>query len=408
MSINNIRLERHSYVNNRGQVTLFMLYYFGREKFRKKLGKVDIEDLDIYEQKINKPEKNIGIISMYKSVRKKFIEAYLAMDDADCRPTVPNFKRFYNAREKEIVIDTRPVVADFKEWAYKAQGVSNKRLRKAVLSVLNNYDKHLTYPKINEQFVEDFSISMMEGRTTNLNKKATNQTVKTYLAVIRKFLKDTERLGYHKSEFHKYMMEVFSDLYKVVKKRRSPLESSELTVLRTYAMELPKGKIQKNLDAFLLECCLGLRNSDIIGLKEMDIISREGRKYVKKHMKKTTKESQLLYIGEFAQEILDRNPGLFKSVNNKSVIATIRKICKEVGIDREVKRSYTVGKRLVEEVDPFYKVIDTHTARYTYASLYYASTKDIIGMKNQLGHSNIETTMRYHNSNEISHFEVLG
>lgn len=141
------------------------------------------------------------------------------------------------------------------------------------------------------------------------------------------------------------------------------------------------GPYKKCLTMFLFSCFTGLRYSDIVDLEYSDIINN----HIIKTMVKTERVSartiniplvpQALLIIENMKENDPYGMGkVFDSITNQALNRYLKSIFKLIGIKRHVTM---------------------HSGRHTFGTIYFKKTKDLIALKNLLGHSKVEQTMVY-------------
>lgn len=121
-------------------------------------------------------------------------------------------------------------------------------------------------------------------------------------------------------------------------------------------------------EIFLLECFTGLRYSDIIKLTCNDL--HDDKIFV---VTKKTNDPIIINLNDYSRAIIERRISNLKSgllFPKKRMIATviahIRKICKEVGIDTNVTITFIKGGKRVSTCKPKYELLATHTGRRTF------------------------------------------
>lgn len=221
--------------------------------------------------------------------------------------------------------------------------------------------------------------------TLNLSKvrkhiasKVSGNSPCTYMAILKAFLADYKDEGIIPCK----------DPNKELWARRVPsqnvyLTEYEISLIDNYE---PKNNCEEDVKAaFLIECYLGARRSDVLSITSDNIV--DGRiSYVSK---KTHTECSVP-IHNNLMKYLHHKPS--KERDRAVANRVIQRICKEVGITGEV-RIYYHGE-LVKR--PKYKFVGSHTARRSFCSNLAKRGVDIYTIASLAGHSqNIVMTQRY-------------
>ena len=221
--------------------------------------------------------------------------------------------------------------------------------------------------------------------TLNLNKvrehireSVAGNSACTYLAILKAFLaryKDEEIIPCKTPA-------------KELKAKRLPsqnvfLTESEIELIEKYK---PKTDCERDVKAaFLIECYLGARRSDVLELNSDNIV--DGRIV---YVSKKTHTQCSVPIHKNLMKYLNYKP---KKTHDRAVAnRTIQKICQNVGIIDEVQIFYH-GKM---QKKPKYKFVGSHTARRSFCSNLAQRGVDIYTIASLAGHSqNITMTQRY-------------
>lgn len=161
------------------------------------------------------------------------------------------------------------------------------------------------------------------------------------------------------------------------------LTEDEISLIENYE---PKNNCERDVKtAFLIECYLGARRSDVLSITSDNIV--DGRiTYVSK---KTHTECSVP-IHKNLLKHLNYKPA--KERDRAVANRVIQRICKDVGITAEV-RIYYHGE-LVKR--PKYEFVGSHTARRSFCSNLARRGVDIYTIASLAGHSqNITMTQRY-------------
>lgn len=176
--------------------------------------------------------------------------------------------------------------------------------------------------------------------------------------------------------------------HKVLKAKKVPSQHVYLTEEEIERIERyqPKNDCERDVKAaFLIECYLGARRSDVESITEENIV---GERIV--YISKKTHVECSVPIHKNLLKYLRYIPT--KTHPRNSSIKIIQRICKIVGIDKETRIFYH-GKM---QTRPKYGFVGTHTARRSFCSNLARHGADIYTIAALAGHeSNITTTQRY-------------
>lgn len=196
---------------------------------------------------------------------------------------------------------------------------------------------------------------------------------------------------------------------KTVKAPKFPLFPEELATLRAYT---PHNDFHAMvLDAFLLACETGLRYSDIEQLQAGHIHSHiAGDQVIKYISLNNIKGDDInnMPLSNNAISILDRysveEGCIFPFSHSQVVSKTLKKILahKDVNINRPCEVVTIKINKTKREMQPLHNIISFHTARNTYITRLLSANLAPAFVKDNVGHSDIETTMGYFRNDDIA------
>jgi len=219
-------------------------------------------------------------------------------------------------------------------------------------------------------------------------------SARTYAAMVKSLLNDYK----DEVELPKNFEEVLT--VKNVKSINVFLNEADIKKFAGYA---PKTKREKYAYCvFLLGCLTGARHSDLIKFTKGNIV-----------------ESNLVYMSEKSntKTFVPISPIVVRlindlkdteSLNEGNYNSTVRKICKTVRINDNVK-VFRAGKSLESEKWQF---ISSHTARRSFATNLYLLGADLFAISKMMGHADTGMTegyiccgLREQNENVMSYFK---
>ena len=209
-------------------------------------------------------------------------------------------------------------------------------------------------------------------------KRVSGNSACTYLAVLKAFL----------SHYEDEKLIPCKNPAKELKAKRVPsqnvfLTEDEIELIEGYE---PKTECERDVKAaFLIECYIGARRCDVLGLSAKNI--SDGRIV---YVSKKTHVECSVPIHKNLMKYLKHKPakGHDRAVANR----TIQRICRDVGIVAEVQIFY--HGRLQKR--PKYEFVGSHTARRSFCSNLAQRGVDIYTIAALAGHNqNIIMTQRY-------------
>lgn len=171
------------------------------------------------------------------------------------------------------------------------------------------------------------------------------------------------------------------------------LTSEELKLIEEIDLS-GKPHFEQARDIFLCGCYTALRFSDYSRLKGEYIVQKEGDYYIDMITKKT-KQRVIIPVKPLIIDILRKyNNQLPKSYEQK-VNAYIKLIGEMCGINSEIEVKTNQGSKVKIKFIPKYKLIMTHTARRTGATLLYKHNVNTLDIMKITGHKTEKTLLNY-------------
>ena len=197
--------------------------------------------------------------------------------------------------------------------------------------------------------------------------------------------------------------------YKEFKRLLQNTDSVALTLEELHQieqLELPTGhKLHAVRDIFLLQCYTGLRYSDVVKLRPVNL--KDDVLIV--NTVKTADDLKLPLLPQ-ALAIMRRCPEKgFPSFKNRHANKCIRQLCGLAGIDESTLMVEHRGKERIENVAPKHEFITTHTGRRTFVTLSLERGVRPEVLMRITGHKDIRTMQRYVKMTEkVTRNEFLG
>lgn len=156
------------------------------------------------------------------------------------------------------------------------------------------------------------------------------------------------------------------------------------------ALDLSHDKFLENVrDAFILQCYIGCRFSDLVRLTEDNITDGSYIEYIPQKTRGRNCRVVRVPLHPNAQKIIQAHTklGVFRALKTKCGVTyncKIKQICKLAGIDRKV--IIINPSTRMEEIRPLYEVVSSHTARKTFIGNLYKKVRDPNIIASMSGH----------------------
>lgn len=230
----------------------------------------------------------------------------------------------------------------------------------------------------NEVTWDDMTSLNLDRICEYISNKVTPNSARTYFAIIKAFLnryKDENIMPKNNAKM-------------VLKSKQTPSQNVFLTEEEISRIEryVPESECEMDVKAaFLIECYLGARRSDVKNITEKDI--RDGRVV---YVSKKTQIQCSVPVHKNLMKYL-----LYKPKKERALavyIYAIQKICKSVGINQRVRLFYHGSMK----EGPKYEFVGSHTARRSFCTNLARRGADIYTIAALAGHGqNVLMTQRY-------------
>lgn len=291
----------------------------------------------------------------------------------------PNYKAI-NSSLKNFVPPKRKegtLLLFYYKWATK--GTASKTTpRRGDLYSYNLFKEYagedISYDDIDYSFYDGF-LSFLQDKGLAANTQG------SHISRLKAVMNEAFKLGLHTNLAYKNFKKPSEEV-------DAPyLTDEELDKLRNLELY---GRPAKVRDLFLIGCRTGMRFSDYSRLSsdwfengEIHFISTK------------TSARQVIPLAEEVKNIVQKYNGQAPCVNQVAFNRIIKEICKEAEIDTPVHIEKVVGKEKVVSVMPKYKLVSSHTARRTAASLLIKAGAPVAWVMSLTGHKTEAAFWKY-------------
>lgn len=261
---------------------------------------------------------------------------------------------------------------------YKEKNINNWKSYGTTLNHLNKF-----FGKRKPTFNDIDTMFYIKYNNYLLNLKLSKNTISGHW----KFIKAIMREG----KFRKLHTSIDYEMFKRSKEETDKIYLTEKELDAIYELEL-EGKLDRVRDYFLVGCYTGLRYSDWDQLDNSKI--KNGMATIR-----TTKtgEISIIPIHPRVQAILNKYPDgiLPKKLSNQKMNEYLKDVAEEAEITEEVETRITKGGKKVLTKKPKYKLVSTHTARRSFATILVLKGESPYLIMKITGHRSLASFEKY-------------
>lgn len=191
---------------------------------------------------------------------------------------------------------------------------------------------------------------------------------------------------------------------------KSPAEEGDAIYLnwqevsKIYHLDLTHHRyLEKYRDLFVLGCLTGFRFSDYSEIRPDEV--RDGMLYV---TQQKTSQSVIVPLRQEAKAILiDKYNMQLPQIDNASLNAHIKEVCKLAGIDEMIKITHRRRNDIIEEAKPKYAWVVTHTCRRSFCTNEYLAGTPCDLIMAVSGHKTEKAFKRYIKAEKIQKAHMI-
>jgi len=208
-------------------------------------------------------------------------------------------------------------------------------------------------------------------------------------SVIRQFMREAKRLGYHTSSTFEEMKLGTEPVMKIA------LNFDELD--RISALDLSNRlHLERARDLFIVGAFTGLRFSDFSRIRPEHVVAEGGKKYLDMTTIKTG-TPVVIPLFHQAEAVLQKYQFEMPKTPASKLNIYIKTIGQLAGIDEQVVDVRTLGGQRVETIYPKYEKLSSHTCRRSFATNFYLLGVPAAMLMKITGHSTERQFMTYIN-----------
>ncbi|MBN8837089.1 MAG: site-specific integrase [Sphingobacteriia bacterium] len=259
----------------------------------------------------------------------------------------------------------------------KQYNTSSNRLK----SYETNRRKNIDFDDVNLEFYEDFNRYMIE-KNYSLN------SIGTSVKNIKVFMNEAVEKGLTKN------LEFRNKKFKIVEEETENIYLTEQEIKAIYEYDFSDNpRLDRVRDLFVIACYTGLRYSDLIQIREENLIDERTKIKVK-----TEKTGAVVVIplNSMVKNILAKHNGVLPElISNVKMNEYIKQVAEKAEINDDVVISFTKGGIKKTETFKKYELVTVHTARRSFATNAYLRDIPTISIMKITGHTTERAFMKY-------------
>ncbi|OAD92661.1 integrase [Aequorivita soesokkakensis] len=255
--------------------------------------------------------------------------------------------------------------------------------KKLLLDFQSNRNKIIHFNQINKGFYNSFIEYCI------IKKKHSANTLRRNVGLMKTFLYWALENNYtYKVDFQKF-------------KAPKPQQTDEVAlnldqVQEVFNFDLSKNpRLEKVRDLFVFGCATGMRISNYSKVSKKDIYDG----CIKVRDEKNKDKSLEIPLNDFSNFILKKYEYNLPKLSNQKFNDYIKEVFELVGYTQDVKKTIMIGKELIEQINPLYERISSHTARRSFITIMKNKKIPDKVIMSYTGHRSLEVFNKYYKPN---------
>lgn len=154
-------------------------------------------------------------------------------------------------------------------------------------------------------------------------------------------------------------------------------------------------RLEKVRDLFVFGCATGMRYSNYSKVAKKDIQSD----VIKVRDEKNNDKTLEVPLNDFSIYVLKRYNYKLPRISNQRFNDYIKEVFKIIGYDENIKKTIKIGKDIIEQINPLYERISSHTARRSFITIMKNKKIPDKVIMSYTGHRSLEVFNKYYKPN---------
>lgn len=256
--------------------------------------------------------------------------------------------------------------------------------KKLLLDFQTHRNKKIHFNQINKAFYNNF----IQYCVTSEKKHSAN-TLRRNVGLFKTFLYWALENGHtYKNDFQKF---------KAPKGQQTDEVALSLKqVEEVFDFDFSKNiKLEKVRDLFVFGCATGMRYSNYSKVQKRDIINDT----IKVRDKKNKDKALEVPLNDFSNYILKKYDYQLPRISNQKFNEYIKEVFKILGYNEDVKKTIKLGNEIIEEINPLFERISSHTARRSFITIMKNKKIPDKVIMSYTGHRSLEVFNKYYKPN---------
>lgn len=274
--------------------------------------------------------------------------------------------------------------SDYTEDANSQTTIKRYEYNKKLLINFQEYrSKKIHFNQINKSFYNDFINYCVTV------KEHSSNTLRRNVGLFKTFLYWSLENGYtYKTDFQKF---------KAPKAQQTDEVALTLQqVQEVFEYDFSKNeRLEKVRDLFVFGCATGMRYSNYSKVAKKDI--QNGM--IKVRDEKNNYKTLEIPLNDFSKYVLKKYDYQLPKISNQRFNDYIKEVFKTIDYTEEVKKTMKVGKEIIEQINPLYERISSHTARRSFITIMKNKKIPDKVIMSYTGHRSLEVFNKYYKPN---------
>lgn len=320
-------------------------------------------------------------IQNYKLANKEIIIADIRADfDTEFKRTKSIASKFFEVYN--LFLNDKK--SDYTEDANSLTTIKRYEYNRKLLFNFQVYrNKKIHFNQINKSFYNDFINYCVTV------KEHSSNTLRRNVGLFKTFLYWAFENGYtYMSDFQKF---------KAPKAQQTDEVALTLQqVQEVFEYDFSKNeRLEKVRDLFVFGCATGMRYSNYSKITKKDI--QNGM--IKVRDEKNNYKTLEIPLNDFSLYVLKKYKYQLPIISNQRFNDYIKEVFKTIGYTDSVKKTMKVGKDIIEQINPLYERISSHTARRSFITIMKNKKIPDKVIMSYTGHRSLEVFNKYYKPN---------
>ena len=256
--------------------------------------------------------------------------------------------------------------------------------KKLLIDFQENRNKKIHFNQINKSFYNQFVNFCVS------EKKHSANTVRRNVGLFKTFLYWALENGYtYKTDFQKF-------------KAPKAQQTDEVALTLQQVQEMfeydfsDNDRLEKVRDLFVFGCSTGMRYSNYSKIEKKDIENGIIKVRDEKNNYKTLK----IPLNDFSIYVLKKYHYQLPKISNQRFNDYVKEVFTVMGYDENIKKTVKIGKDIIEQINPLYERISSHTARRSFITIMKNKKIPDKVIMSYTGHRSLEVFNKYYKPND--------